>query len=437
MDGWIADGAAIVANGISILTVILIMQLFFGARNCRKWWHYLILTGIAIVWNTVCVLIFREADNWQFAGMLVLIAAAGIGMAEKQRWRSGLEGILACLIYGWYGMFAQMLEKLFGLESYAVIIGGEAQSYLEIALYAVLPVGLFLAIRQTTGKGISLRLTVPEELILLLMVLLSPLYGQVLTYIDDNFGHGFYSFAWGIFVLVLNIGVFVGIIDRKLAKHYREISENYRESFHTEYQYFKDYKKNQSELVRFRHDWKNHMLTLQGLLEQGDYVQAQDYFRQLSEQSGISGKQILTGNEIADILLNAKADWMQQNAIELDIQGSLYALKNLEIADCSILISNLIDNAIEANLACDSSRYIRIRAAEMPGMLMLTVANRMAGELKQDDGHLLTSKKDRKNHGIGTKNIRHVVEKYHGEYRIQIQDGQFQTQILLPLKDEA
>ena len=42
-----------------------------------------------------------------------------------------------------------------------------------------------------------------------------------------------------------------------------------------------------------------------------------------------------------------------------------------------------------------------------------------------------------KNHGIGTKNIRHVVEKYHGEYRIQIQDGQFQTQILLPLKDEA
>lgn len=358
-------------------------------------------------------------------------------MAEKQRWRSGLEGILACLIYGWYGMFAQMLEKLFGLESYAVIIGGEAQSYLEIALYAVLPVGLFLAIRQTTGKGISLRLTVPEELILLLMVLLSPLYGQVLTYIDDNFGHGFYSFAWGIFVLVLNIGVFVGIIDRKLAKHYREISENYRESFHTEYQYFKDYKKNQSELVRFRHDWKNHMLTLQGLLEQGDYVQAQDYFRQLSEQSGISGKQILTGNEIADILLNAKADWMQQNAIELDIQGSLYALKNLEIADCSILISNLIDNAIEANLACDSSKYIRIRATEMPGMLMLTVANRMAGELKQDDGHLLTSKKDRKNHGIGTKNIRHVVEKYHGEYRIQIQDGQFQTQILLPLKDEA
>lgn len=77
MDGWIADGAAIAANGISILTVILIMQLFFGVRNCRKWWHYLILTGIAIVWNTVCVLIFREADNWQFAGMLVLIAAAG------------------------------------------------------------------------------------------------------------------------------------------------------------------------------------------------------------------------------------------------------------------------------------------------------------------------------------------------------------------------
>ena len=437
MDGWIADGVAIVANGISILTVILIMQLFFGVRACRKWWHYLVLTGIAIGWDTVFVLIFQKSDNWQFVGMLVLLVAAGIGMAEKQRWRSGLEGILACLIYGWYGMFAQMLDKLFGLESYAVMISGQAQTYLEIGLYAALLAGLFLAVRQTTRKGISLRLTVPEELILLVMVLLSSLYGQVLTYIDDNFGHGFYSFAWGIFVLVLNIGVFVGIIDRKLAKHYREISENYRESFHTEYQYFKAYKKNQSELVRFRHDWKNHMLTLQGLLEQGDYVQAQDYFRQLSEQSGISGKQILTGNEIADILLNAKADWMQQNAIELDIQGSLYALKNLEIADCSILISNLIDNAIEANLACDSFRYIRIRAAETPGMLMFTVANRMAGKLKQSGGHLLTSKRDRRNHGIGTKNIRRVVEKYHGEYQIQIRDGQFQTQILLPLKDEA
>lgn len=437
MDGWIADGVAIVANGISILTIILIMQLFFGVRACRKWWHYLVLTGIAIVWNTGCVLIFQEAGNWQFTGMLVLVIAAGICMADRQRWRSGLEGILACLIYGWYGMFAQMVEKLFGLDAYSIMIGGEPQTYLEMGLYAGLLAGLFLAVWQTTRKGISLRLTVLEELILLVLVLLSPLYGQILTYIDDNFGHGFYSYAWGIFVFALNIGVFVGIIDRKLAKHYREISENYRESFHTEYQYFKDYKKNQSELVRFRHDWKNHMLTIQGLLEQGDYVQAQNYFRQMSEQSGVSGRQILTGNEIVDILLNAKADWMRQNAIELDVQGSLYALKNLKIADCSILISNLIDNAIEANLACNGPRYIRIRATETPGMLMLSVINRMTGELKQNGGHLLSSKKDRKNHGIGTKNIRHVVEKYQGEYRIQIRAGEFQTQILLPIKDEA
>lgn len=46
------------------------------------------------------------------------------------------------------------------------------------------------------------------------------------------------------FVIVLNIAVFYGIIYRNHAKYYKELSENFKEQFDSEYAYFKIIKRN-------------------------------------------------------------------------------------------------------------------------------------------------------------------------------------------------
>lgn len=433
MSGWLADICAIAINGITILSIMLLMQLFFDARMYRKWQHYLILTAGVVLYNGMILLIFPENAAGQFVSLFILLVIFGFMTAQKGRIRTGLEAVFACLLYGWYEFLVQMLEELFRLERYSFLLQGETQSFFDIGMCVILLAGLIIIIQRVRRKDICLRLTVGEEVILGILSILSPIFVAGLTYINENLGRGIYSVAWVVFVLTLNIGSFVGIINRKLVRHYKAVSENYRQSFHAEYQYFKDYKEKQSDLVKFRHDFRNHMLTVQGLLEQGEYEKAQDYFRKISARSGISEGEILTGNEIADILLNAKAEWMEQNEIELALQGNLQALSMLEISDCSILLSNLIDNAIEANLNYMGNRYVRIQTAELPGSLMLSVENPIAGELKRNGNSLQSNKEDTERHGIGSQNIREVIEKYHGEYQIQVKENRFRVQMLIPL----
>lgn len=419
-------------NGITLITIFLTQQMFFGVKKCPKWWHYLVLLGGVAVYNVLLVLIFPEEEQWQFILLMLFTVVVGIAGAEQQRWRCGLEGIAACLIYGWYVFLAEMIEKLLYPNAYGVEVDGEIQTIAEWTMYVILLAVMFFVQFEITRKHISLRLTVGEELIWLGITMLSPIFSMGLDYINENIGNIFYSFAWVVFVLALNIGIFCGIIYRKLAHHYWRVSENYRRSLDSEYQYFKNYKESQTELIQFKHDWKNHMLTLQGLLEQGAYAEAQAYFRTLSEKTEFSDR-ILTGNEIVDILLNAKSELMSELEIRLDIQGSLATLTGLETADCSILFSNLIDNAMEANEKCPKEeRYIRLRAVEMPGILMIAVENPMAGQLHWEGERLLSSKTDNRSHGIGTQNIRRIIEKYHGEYQVQVKQNQFTMQMILP-----
>lgn len=433
MADWLATIFIIFENAVSILTVFLIQQIFFGVKRCSRWWQYLILLGGTMAYNGILLVIPGNSDMWQTWMMILLPVILGVIFAEKQRWRSGLEGVLAVLLYGWYGLLVQMLESLFGLEQYVWLIGTQRESILSLIMYALLLAGLFGVVWKGLRKGLSLRTGAGEDVIFCIMGILSPVFAQGVTYINENLGGGIYSVVWVIFVLVLNVGIFVGIVYRKMANYYREISENYRRSFDTEYQYFRDYKKNQSDLVRFRHDWRNHMLVLQGLLDQGQYEKAQAYFHTISEKSGIAAGKVLTGNEVADILLNAKEQQMEQNRIALHIHGSLEGLARLEVSDCSILLANLLDNAIEANEKYTGERYIEIQAVEMPGTLIISIENPIAEPVQRKGGQLLTSKADKDRHGIGTQNVREIVERYGGDYQIRVSDQVFAVQILLPL----
>lgn len=208
---------------------------------------------------------------------------------------------------------------------------------------------------------------------------------------------------------------------------------HYREQFSSEYDYFKEYKNQQEETAHFRHDWKNHMLLLQGLLENGNYDKAAEYFHTLTAESISSGKRIFTGNEIVDIILSAKMTKIEEEEIAVSCNGGLEPLSFMEDVDVCILFSNLIDNAIEANAKCEGDRFLTIRVSHKPALFMIEVSNSLNGELREKEGYLLSSKEDSAAHGIGTQNIFSVVRKYAGEYSIRVQDKRFIFTMIFPL----
>ena len=243
---------------------------------------------------------------------------------------------------------------------------------------------------------------------------------------------------WGIlfvivFLLTGGMITFVFVYDfvhEKKTLYYEDLSKDYKEQFTQEYSYFKEYKEMQSDTEKFRHDWKNHMLLLQEMLNQGEYEKAKRYFNDLSKKAVQNKQEIFTGNEILDLILVSKANEVENNQIKLTCNGRLDSFTYMEHVDCCILFSNLIDRAIEANLKLRTERYITIEVHKKDQTLYVTISNPMEDMEEVIETRFQTTKKDVEKHGIGIRNIHEIFQKYHIEYYIIISEQEFEIQML-------
>ena len=84
-----------------------------------------------------------------------------------------------------------------------------------------------------------------------------------------------------------------------------------------------------------------------------------------------------------------------------------------------ILLSNLLDNAIEACEKLDCNKVIRLKLVKEKQQMVLSVQNPVAVPVEIKNNDIQTGKGDKKNHGIGLKNIQMVLDKYGGIGRIR------------------
>ena len=82
-------------------------------------------------------------------------------------------------------------------------------------------------------------------------------------------------------------------------------------------------------------------------------------------------------------------------------------------------MSNLLNNAIEAcEKIEEDKRTIEVEAANYNTQMFIEVRNSYDNSLVMYKDRIITTKADKKNHGIGLENIRRVVKKYDGKMTI-------------------
>ena len=188
------------------------------------------------------------------------------------------------------------------------------------------------------------------------------------------------------------------------------------------------------ELRRFRHDYKNHMIVVNAFLESGQVNEAREYLESVNDSiNGVINK-IKTGNFVSDAILNNKAVSAAKNSINIAFTGFVPSagIKNEDL--CTIL-ANLVDNAVEAceKLTSVDIKTVEIEANIVNGFFLLSVSNPV------EDGEkisLKTTKKNRKNHGIGLKNIERTVKKYEGAVTVSCEANIFTADVRMKLLKE-
>lgn len=200
--------------------------------------------------------------------------------------------------------------------------------------------------------------------------------------------------------------------------------------------YSKNMKEKETSLTEFRkakHDMKQHYISLLSMMEQQHYEMAESYLSNLVEESQSNNYNISrTENLVVDAIVNAKYSLMQ--ALEIDCQVNIHIPTKLpfEMADLSVLLGNVIDNAIEANGDNVVNKYVKIYMVYDKNILIIIVINSYDGKLEKDKaGKIVTRKKDRHTHGFGLNSIENIVKKYHGSIVIENNSEEFKIKLIL------
>jgi two-component system sensor histidine kinase AgrC len=196
--------------------------------------------------------------------------------------------------------------------------------------------------------------------------------------------------------------------------------------------YYESLQSKETQVRALRHDLRNHLNAVYGLLEQGEPAKAQNYIAELTASPALHGTKRVCENELANAVLTCKLEEMDRLGLTADVLVTLP--KTLSIADTDLcsLLGNALDNAMEAAQKAQERR-ITVRARADRGMLMLRVENHFGEKPVGADGAWATTKQDPEAHGFGVRGMQEIAARYGGTLELTVQDDRFELVACLPL----
>lgn len=226
--------------------------------------------------------------------------------------------------------------------------------------------------------------------------------------------------AWIILSLLVNV----------IAKqHLSNTSTMLQNQVEIQIRHYDKLEKLNNEMRSFKHDYTNHLYSLRSLIQMNENADAITYIEKLLNANQHSPHSFCTGNKLADAILTDKSDILNEKT-KIDYQGIIPpTIDNLHLC---IILTNALDNAIEACKELSSPSTISITAQERQGYFVMSIINPTA---KNETFYDIpaTSKQDSEHHGMGLTNIRNVVETYDGQMQVHCENHVFELSIALKL----
>ncbi len=185
------------------------------------------------------------------------------------------------------------------------------------------------------------------------------------------------------------------------------------------------------EIKKAEHDLKHHLLSVLGTLENGNTREAEEYLRTLLKEYETSiFKYVSLENSAINSVLNFKIGRCRANGIDfkLEIESNFAGFDDTDIC---VLLSNLLDNAIEASQSMPESPMITLTVTNKQNYLCILVRNRIMESVLAQNGQLKTTKRNKQNHGLGLYSVGQIVDKYEGMKNFYEKNGYFVADIWL------
>ena len=314
---------------------------------------------------------------------------------------------------------------------------------LQLILFSIM---LYAVVRLLKKKTMKLHI---KELCYLLLI---PITGilfvniifNILLIVNENL----------VFQLYEQFPVFLGIVPVVAALFYAGILitivsyqkmiglQEEKEKYFVEQQQVHAIQERMEEVEQFyhgirqmKHEMKNHMTNIKGLVRNGSYGDIEQYIDHMDESMNVFEITIKTGNTVTDVIVNDKQKAAEKQGIQFQSEFSYPKSDGYNAYDIGVIINNLLQNALEAcEKMAEGKRYIYLSGRQKKKFYMINVKNSFEGEVTFDTKTnlpLSTKGKDTSLHGIGLSNVKREVDKYMGDVDIRARKNEFSVAVLL------
>ena len=215
-------------------------------------------------------------------------------------------------------------------------------------------------------------------------------------------------------ILYIFASVFIFIYYQMLANKEEKINELESEKrlYNLNKTYLEILEHQNNELQMMFHDTKHHYMALSNFENIEDVKKyISEIYPELEEKNIIK----VSNNKMLDLIISKYIVACKNNNIKFDYEVKTANLDYIDDAELSILLNNILDNAVEA-AKTSNEKYIEFSLRHINNMDLLSVVNSCDISPKHNNRQLITTKFDTNNHGFGTKIIKKHAKKNNGKY---------------------
>lgn len=231
-----------------------------------------------------------------------------------------------------------------------------------------------------------------------------------------------------LIAIVMMVIAFDQYASSKENESYRNMELFQRKLLSHQYEEIKDIYMN---MRGWRHDYHNHLQTMKAYLSMNELKELDEYLFKVEKDLDAVDNLVRSGNVMMDAILNSKISIMRRHNIKVDFKAILPEDLKINDVDLCVMVSNLLENAIEACVQVPvEGRFIRIYAEVYGSQFYMSIQNSSKDNLDFNARNYISNK--RGEHGFGMKRVQLLVDKYNGFLNLQNEPGIFASEITIP-----
>ena len=243
-----------------------------------------------------------------------------------------------------------------------------------------------------------------------------------------------------IWIFILLIYLIATVLSVVVANHMRQMLEQARrmQIYEDELLYWEQLEKKEKKHSEFIHNVNHYFMAI------GELARAENCDQIVNLISEFNGKLLhteqhfYTTHKILNAMLSKKSVEAEEKQIKFDIYVEpMINLNGITDSDLVEMLGNLLDNAIEAAQQCENEKRnitARVYMEKEGRICVVKLVNFFASPRIRHKSGFISTKDNRKRHGIGVKSVERTAKKYGGYLQCIMEEDKFTAILILNIE---